>query len=415
MVRGLAEARGLRLELDIADDLPVLQLDRTRIRQVLLNLLSNATRFTDKGWIRVQIHRRDSDVLVTVADTGRGIDPGRLARAFEAFSQLEDGQARQGSGLGLAVSKRFVELHGGTMWIESEPGCGTQVHFTLPVTTPVTEARGGRPVAGSRFHPRTGKPTVVVLHDDPRILPLLRRHIQGYDFLFADTVAQAQQVFQGAFPTAVMIDSAWAETSRADVSELRLPPYVSVIRCSLPSARRLGSLLGAVDFIPKPVTRDDLAQALARLSAPVATILVVDDDPHVVRLLKRMLRAEHRSWRILEAFGGREALEVVQTTHPDVMLLDLVMPDMDGYAVLESMTKSEDLSRTRVIIISALRPEQESTSLTGRLTLAREAGFSLTETLGLLQAALSATTPSAMIASTSVAQLPGTDPGSQAS
>ncbi|MCC7355977.1 MAG: hypothetical protein IT330_19730, partial [Anaerolineae bacterium] len=120
MVRGLAESRGLRLDVGLSSRLPMLRLDRTRIRQVLLNLLTNAIRFTDAGWIRVRVGKEGTEAVVVVQDSGRGISPEGLARAFEAFSQLEEDRERQGSGLGLAVSKKFVELHGGRMWIESE-------------------------------------------------------------------------------------------------------------------------------------------------------------------------------------------------------------------------------------------------------------------------------------------------------
>ena len=411
MVKGLAQARGLHVEVSVADDVPILDLDRTRIRQVLLNLLSNATRFTDKGWIRVRVQREDREAVITVADSGRGINPERLARAFEAFSQLEDGQARQGSGLGLAVSRRFVELHGGRMWIESQPGQGTTVYFTLPIGQPYGQIRPLRAPIGTRLPAHSGRPVVVVLHDDTRILSLLKRHIQGYDFVCAETAADAQKAVEATAAAALIVDAAWAERSPQQMEKLHVPQHTSIIHCSLPSARRLGYLLGAVDFVPKPVTRQDLAAALARLHPPAKTILIVDDDPHVVRLLKRMLRAEDRSLTTLEAFGGKEALEIVRTKTPDVMLLDLVMPDVDGYAVLQAMANDATTMKTKVIIISAPRPEQESAVLSGPITVARGAGFSLTETLGFLQAALPQAASSARIAVASVAEPVETRPG----
>jgi len=406
MVRGLAEARGLRLDLDMPDDLPRLRLDRTRIRQVLLNLLTNATRFTDEGGIQVRVSVQEQEASVTVQDSGRGIAPDRIARAFEAFSQLEDGQAREGSGLGLAVSKRFVELHGGKMCVESEIGRGTTVGFTLPLP------QGGDEVPLSRLTniPPSpgyeGEPEVLVLHDDPRALSLLRRYVDGYQFRLAESVEQARDVLRQEFPVAVVMDTAWAERWATQAPALGLPSHVPLVTCPLPSMRRLGLLLGAADYLPKPVTQEDLQHALSRLPEPPQTVLVVDDNPHVVRLLTRMLKAQYPSLRVLEAFGGKEGLEVLRSARPDVVLLDLLMPEMSGYDLLEEMAHDEAIAKTQVIIVSVRSVEQESPPIVGELRLRRQAGFSLTEILEMLRATLSAITRPTAMALASVATLP---------
>ncbi|MCL6430249.1 MAG: HAMP domain-containing histidine kinase, partial [Anaerolineae bacterium] len=208
MVRGLAEARGLQLELSIPEGLPPVRLDRTRIRQVLLNLLTNATRFTERGWIALRIRTEHREVLVSVEDSGQGIPPDRLARAFEAFSQLDDDHVRQGSGLGLAVSKRFVELHGGRMWIDSKPGRGTTVGFSLPLAEGVADGASRRS-RNALPHWRSDLPTVLVLHDDARTLSLLRRYVDGCEFVVATTPDEARHKVGEVFPVAVVVDSGW--------------------------------------------------------------------------------------------------------------------------------------------------------------------------------------------------------------
>ncbi len=413
MVRGLAEARGLKLELDLPDSLPPLPLDRTRIRQVLLNLLTNATRFTDTGGIKVKARIEQGEVRVTVEDTGRGISPERIARAFEAFSQLEDNQAREGSGLGLAVSKRFVEMHGGRMWIESELGRGTAVHFTLPLPAPGAQVQYARVVSTAQARASDTCPPVLVLHDDERVLSLLNRYVQGYRFRLATSLEQASTAIRELYPAAVIVDDDWARCHSDLGQALCLPPEIPLIICPLPSMHRLGLYLGASDYLPKPVTREALEDALARLSTPPGTVLVVDDNPHVVRLLARMLKVINPSLRVLEAFGGEEGLEILRSERPDVMLLDLVMPEMNGYELLEAMKGNGTEVKTKTIIVSVRSIEQEAAPLTGEVRLTRATGLSLTEIIETLRALLSTLTRAAVVAPSSEIAPPEAQPVAQ--
>ena len=411
IVRDVAEARGLRLELDMPDDIPLLRLDRTRIRQVLLNLLANAIRFTDKGWIRVCIGLRGQEALIRVMDSGCGIAPDKLARVFEPFSQATEDRTREGSGLGLAVSKRFVELHGGRMWIESKEGQGTTVSFTLPIPEEGKEAQALllRPSPAPRVQEQ---PLVLVLHDDPRAVSLLRRFLDGYEFASADTVVKANEIIQETLPVALIMDSLWAERSAAELHSLDLPRQVSLFTCPLPSLRRLAMSLGAVDFLAKPVTREDLVEALSRLPHLPRKVLIVDDDTHMVRLLVRMMRAYDPSLTVLEAFSGSEGLRIAQDQHPDLVFLDLALPSMaDGFAFLREMEHGKGPARPQVIIVSAHVFEQETACLAGELRIARQAGFSLGEVLQTLQATLPVVMRSALASPAMAAAPLGEQPG----
>ncbi len=396
IMRDVAEARGLRLELQVSDNIPLLRLDRTRIRQVLLNLLANAIRFTDQGWIRIRAGVEGQEVLVSVLDSGCGIAPDKLARVFEPFSQASDDGRRGGSGLGLAVSKKFVEMHGGRMWLESKEDQGTMVSFTFPIPEEGKDVQALVLKASPGPRGQEQQPLVLVLHDDPRALALLHRFIEGYEFVSADTAAQAREICEETPPAAVVVDASWAERSTADLEPLGLPPDIPLVTCPLPSLRRLAAALGAVDVLTKPVTREDLAEALSRLSGPLHKVLIVDDDAHMVRLLARMVRAGNPSLHVLEAFDGKEGLQVARAQRPDLVFLDLVMPNMaDGYALLREIRQDETLAGTRVIVVSAHAVEEETAPMAGELRLGREAGFSLTDILQALQALLPVITRSA--------------------
>ncbi len=388
IVRGLAEAKGLGLTVDLPASIPMLYLDRTRIRQVLLNLLINATRFTDRGHIRVCAVVEGQDVQIRVEDSGRGIAADRISRAFEAFSQLDDDRAREGSGLGLAVSRKFVELHGGAMWIQSELGRGTTVGFSLPIAAsglepPATVLLQGAPVAH-----REGRLRVLVLHDDAHALTLLERHVGGYEYVLAEGAERAIEVIRESPPQAVVADARLAGCWPGVVAQCPEVASLPVFTCSLPSLRQQGQALGAFDYLAKPVTRKDLVRALERLPSPPRTVLVVDDDAHIVRLLARLLRAWHPDLRVLESFGGQAGLEAARTQRPDVVLLDLAMPDLDGYQFLEELGRDPGLASIQVIIISVRPMDEELAPNAGEARLTRRPGLSLSEALQMLQAAL---------------------------
>jgi len=411
MVQGLADARGLELQIDMPDaPLPFL-MDRTRIRQVLLNLLTNAMRYTDHGWVRIQVTPSDAPgntrdcaadgtadpeqapsgqfdyVTVAVVDSGRGIDPANLHRAFEAFSRLDEIQIRDGSGLGLAISKKFIELHGGRIWIESALGQGTCVSFTLPLPEAQSLPRAALRLNRSLANP--GAAHVLVLHEDPRTLSILRRHVEECEFVLAADLPAAQAA-AGDLPDLVLQDPTWVEEAPQAVAQLTLPGHVPLITCPLPSMRHLGLLMGADDYLPKPLTRDDLAGALARLRKPPKTALLVDDDPHVVRLLGRMLRTLEPDLHFYEAFNGQEALQIARSQHPDVIFLDLNMPQMGGRAVIAALladwAATPEFERIPIIVVSVRNVNEESAPLQGELRICRPDGFTLTELLNLLNA-----------------------------
>jgi signal transduction histidine kinase/DNA-binding response OmpR family regulator len=396
IVQGLADSKGLELLVDLPSEPIPLYLDRTRIRQVLLNLLTNALRFTDAGWIRTTVQLAGDEATVTVTDSGCGIDAERLAQAFESFSQLHDDQERKGTGLGLALSRKFVELHGGTMWIDSTLGAGTTVSFTMPVTTSELTQRIFSPIVGGPG--RGGQPQVLVLHDDPRVIPLLRHYVDGYHFILAETIEEAWPLIRESVPVAIVVDRECSDdrVSATALDELRR--HLPVICCRLPSLHRVGLLLGAVDYLVKPISRDDLLIALERLPAAPETVLLVDDDPNFVRLLGRVLTTGSPAPRVLEASSALEGLAIARSQRPQLILLDLLMPGITGYDFLRELRSDASLKETAVIVMSAQDLSDEAAPLAVDVQLACPDGFSLTQLVLALQAMLAVATSPATLA-----------------
>lgn len=402
MVHGLAEAQGLDLQLDLVEPPLWLALDQTRIRQVLLNLLTNALRYTERGFVRVKVCVEGEVAHVTVQDSGRGIDPANVERAFQTFTRLDEQVLREGSGLGLAVSKKFVELHGGRIWIESQLHQGTQLHFTLPLADQ-DAARAGPLVRSAVLRTKQTRPVVLVLHNDVRVLPTLRRYVADCAFTVAAKLEQAIEIMQTELPAVILLDE--GEMALYTMLLQRLPAVAQapVIVCPLPSLHQLGALLGVTDYLPKPVNRQDLANALLRLPARPTKVLVIDDDPHIVRLLARMLRAIDSNLQVLEAFDGATGLAVAQAEQPHALFLDLVMPEMNGYRFLQALRTDATLAEMAVFVVSVRSVEEEMQSFSGEVRLWRTAGLTLTELLHLLSAVLPVFTEPATASPTSAA------------
>ncbi len=366
--RPLLERKGLSVRVDVASDLPMLRLDRLRIRQVMLNLLNNAARFTDEGGVSVRATRDGEHVVVEVSDTGVGINPREIGELFDPFHQLETSptRGRGGTGLGLAISKRFIALHGGRIWARSEgvPGRGSTFGFSLPIREE-DQAQRSEPDADDgatlTVHHWTlsappPEPTVVVLDDDPAIVRLFQRHLTGYQVLGAATPAEALDLAAVRRAHAIVTDLPAAtqlDEWHRHWSELARRTGTRVLGCPMPSGRRVARTLGLVDYLVKPVTREALLESLRAVAPEARTVLIVDDEPQMVRLLDGMLRSADGQYRVIRAYDGAQALDVMRRITPDLVLLDLLMPQVDGLTVLERMREDAGLAAIPVVAVSA--------------------------------------------------------------
>ena len=391
-VEHLFTGKGLTLTVDAAADLPTVPADRTRIRQVLINLLTNAARFTQQGGVQVRAHARQSEVVIAVADTGIGIPAEGLVHMFEEFRQVTGplGKPEKGSGLGLAVSRKFVELHGGRMWAESQVGQGTTVFFTLPVReelaasaiTPAWETRVRlRPAA-----PERGR--VIVVDPDPGVVRLFQRYLDGYQVEGAADAAQALHLASRQLAHALIVTASSGEEGWQRLRQAREGlPNLPVVVCTLRSGLKSDLPRGVRAYLVKPISRAGLLSALRQLGTPVRRVLVVDDDPEVVRLLSRMLRSARRRYTVIAAHGGAEALQALAATPPDAVILDLLMPEVDGYTVLEHMQATPALADLPVIVVTA-RGREEEVVTAGLIGITRRSGFSIGEMMRCVQSSL---------------------------
>jgi signal transduction histidine kinase/DNA-binding response OmpR family regulator len=393
-VARLFEARGLTVCSTVGSDLPPLFVDRTRIRQVLINLLNNASRFTVTGGATISAIQSGGNAIVRVADTGVGIAPEDIPKAFEEFRQL-DGSTRRphdGSGLGLAICQRFVEMHGGAIWAESQLGQGTTFSFTLPLIENVASATL-RPewetwVRLPQLADEAAQRVVVLINQDPRIDRLFARYLDGYRVLPARDEAEALRLFAQTTVHGVVLTTSPDAPVEESLRRLHeTPRNVPVVACSLPSSASMGEHLGVADYLVKPISSERLLETLSRVTSRARTILVVDDDPEMVRLLARMIRSRSHRYQVIRAYGGESALALLAERRPDVVILDLVMPVVDGYAVLREMRGREEFRSIPVIAITARSYEAETVAA-GALEITREGGLSLRELMGCLKASL---------------------------
>ncbi len=351
MMEDLFRAKRLYLRVEAAPDLPKVRIDATRIRQVLINLLTNASRFTTTGGVTItaQINRRS--VQVAVADTGIGIAPEDTAKVFDEFGQVDSSIRRkhEGSGLGVPLSKRLVELHNGRMWLESQPGRGSTFYFTLPVGGDRQSGleRGDWTQAGP-----PGRKTVLIVEPDSMLLNTVRRHLSPCEVIEVKRTASLPELIERYRPAALIVDRPDAESSEQG---LPVPPDLPVITVQLPGQLLEARRLGVRDFLLKPFTRQRLFEAIDGLGHPVRSVLVVDEDPALVDLVSRMLQAGG-SFCISKAWSGGEALAHMRREPMDLVLLDWLKTGATGLTVVEEMRKSPGLADIPVIMLGNESP-----------------------------------------------------------
>ena len=381
------------------DRLPPLFVDRTRIREVLVNLLVNAARFTEKGGASIRAEGTDEGARISVSDTGMGIAADQIQSIFQEFysrrlSALSDGD--RGFGLGLAICKRFVEMHGGRIWPESQTGVGTTFTFTLPVSSPTpAEPAPSDPFGfltrGRISFDQDRLSSVVAVGRSPSPLRVVQGHLDGFHVATANTVAAAVELIDRERPHAIIITDA-DTTIEADLRTAlgALASTVPTIRCPICySMDDVARRMNVRDYLVKPINGKQLEVSLARLGAPVHRVLIADDDPEVVRLIARMLRSISSSIEAVLCYGGAEAIAEARKARPDAVILDLLMPGIDGYAVIQALQGDPSLREVPVIVVTAKGLEEEST-IVDRFEISRPGGLVVGEAMRCLKASLEA-------------------------
>jgi CheY-like chemotaxis protein len=385
-IHPLVERNGNTLELRLPPDLDHMHADVTRMRQVLFNLLSNASKFTEHGTITLDVlEEKDARgmgwISFSVRDTGIGLTPDQLGKLFQAFTQADASTSRKygGTGLGLVISRRFCQMMGGDITVESEYGKGSSFTVRLPMDVVDRRLEPGAlkpaPVAAAPAPPAAKEgvvTTVLVVDDDENSRELMERGLvrEGFRVITAGGGEQGLRMAKEFRPAVITLDvlmpgmDGWAV-----LRALKDDPEIAdipVIMVTMVDDKDMGQALGAADYLPKPVDRERLATLLRKYRCHPGPVLVVEDDPATREMMRRTL--EQDGWHVDEAENGRVALRRMETSAPALILLDLMMPEMDGFELVAELRKNDSWRAIPIVVVTArdVSP-QDRTRLNGNV------------------------------------------------
>ncbi len=365
-----AQKNGNRVEVRCAPELGTMHADETRIRQALLNLVSNAVKFTERGLVTIAAGGDGPDwVEFRVTDTGIGMTQDQMARLFEDFSQADSSTTRRygGTGLGLAISRRFCRMMGGDITVQSVSGSGSVFTIRLPAAVegvaPVTRASAPVGIGVSRGAHDRGR-HVLVVDDDPTVRELMVRHLtkEGFSVLTAadgtEALAQARRAHPAAITLDVMMPGIDGWTVLAAIKGDPDLSDIPVVLVTIAEDRQRGYALGASEYLVKPVDRRRLVESLRTLcGATTGRVLLVEDDDAARATIRQMLTRD--GWKVTEAGNGREALERLEDGRPDAIVLDLMMPEMDGFEFLAHLRNHAQWRTVPVLVATAAELSEE--------------------------------------------------------
>ncbi|NJP04516.1 MAG: response regulator [Chloroflexaceae bacterium] len=414
-VRPLIDKNQNTLIVELAENLPDMYADLTKFRQILLNLLSNASKFTHQGSIKLVIRRERADehaaeegsnsqeyLLFEVIDSGIGMSSEQMNDVFQSFSQADVSTTRKygGTGLGLTISRHFCQMMGGDITVQSVVDTGSTFTVRLPVhaVTPAGVDDGQRhstaqtPVIQTPLHATlptaeqhaAATITVLSIDDDPAARDLIRRRLvrEGLRVLTASSGEEGLRLAQSQKPDIITLDAmmpgmdGWTVlTALKAEEELR---HIPVIMLTMVDDREMGLLLGAADYLIKPITQEQLllivrkyardnqqdgnrAEATRDLMAMPGRVVIAEDDHDTREMLRRMM--EREGWLVQEAPNGKVALEAIEADPPDLLLLDLMMPEMDGFDVIRTLRATEAGQNLPIVVITAKELSSEERQL----------------------------------------------------
>ena len=370
-IQPIAEKKDNQLKIYIANTLGEIHADLTKTRQVLFNLLSNAAKFTEGGTIRLEVSRDIlkegetgvEEIIFCVGDEGIGMTPEQQKKLFQPFTQVDASTTRRfgGTGLGLAITKQFIEMMGGTIEVESEFGQGST--FTIRLPTQVTM----EPVSTAKSEPDSdhllnGSKIILVIDDDSIMRELLKNYLSklGYSVAVAAEGEEGVKLAKKLRPDAVILDVQMPGMDGWRVlSKLKSDPLLSdipIIMTSIEEHRNKGYAMGATDYLVKPVSRDQLATILSKYKIGDDSqdlVMVVEDDAVVREITANMLKNE--GWRVFKAENGRVALEHLEDKKPCLILLDLLMPEMDGFEFVARLRQNDKWRSIPVVVLTSTK------------------------------------------------------------
>jgi CheY-like chemotaxis protein len=333
--------------------------------------------------VTLRAQNRGDEVHIAVIDTGPGIAPEKLPFIFDEFYQSDASLSRKagGVGLGLTISRRFVEAHHGRIWVESQPGEGSVFTFTLPCGA---SAVGDAREAPAAMYPEL-LPNMILVEPDPEVFQITRRQIEAYEWIQVESLKGLELAVRQYKPRAVVVNLSPEEVRQApEAAGIDAP----LIFCSLPRRLSREGELAQLTLLRKPIEMEDLVRELER-NGGVRDLLVIDDDRGFIQLLERLITASGRPVELRRAYSGAEGLAAMAEQRPDLVLLDLVMPEVNGMQVLERMRAEASLAGIPVCLVTSGSYELETVTQGGQNILIHQAkGFRSEKVFGYLRALL---------------------------
>lgn len=368
------------LVIHVADDVKTMHADITKLRQCLFNLLSNASKFTENGTITLDVatsisHSATTMIDFSVVDSGIGMTPEQQAKLFQSFSQADPSTTRKygGTGLGLVITQKFCHMMGGDIHVESEAEQGTTFKISLPQQVQDIKAESAKQpeyqtapsISGIHGLMPSTASTVLVIDDDPSVQDLMQRFLsrEGFQVLGAGSGSDGLQLARMHMPDVIVLDVMMPSVDGWTVlTELKADPQLAtipVVMVTMVDDKNLGYALGASDYLLKPIDYDRLSELLHKYSSDdVSTsVMVVEDNAENREMMRRQLTKA--GWQVTEAPNGRAALDLMESQQPSIILLDLMMPEMDGFEFLDQIRRRPQWRTIPVIVLTAkdLTPE----------------------------------------------------------
>ena len=362
----VVEKNGNALEVNCASEVGFMHADMTKVRQVLFNFLSNAGKFTENGTVRLQVSRVNHEnrewVRFAVQDTGIGMTDEQMLRLFQDFTQVDASTTRKygGTGLGLAISRRYCEMMGGTIDVDSQPGVGSTFRFELPAKVePRVEVERSATEAPDEAAEAAGAENnlVLIVDDDPVARDVMSRLLtkEGFKAVTAASGLEGLQLARQLRPSVITLDVIMPEMDGwAVLSALKSSEDVSdipVVMVTMTDDRHTGYVLGAADYLTKPIDPGRLTGVVNRHLSPGSRVVIVDDDPSARQLTGRLLRKA--GWKVSEAGNGRIALQRIAEETPDLIIIDLMMPEMDGFDLIDALRRDSATHSTPIVVVTA--------------------------------------------------------------
>jgi PAS domain S-box-containing protein len=377
VLKSALDEKNLTLVSEVGDDVEQLVVDQTRFRQILVNLVSNAVKFSKQdGKITISVKRVDNEIEIAVRDEGMGIKPEDVGRLFHAFQQASNAEKlEEGTGLGLVITKKLVELHGGRIWVDSEWEKGTTFTFRIPMVLPgevVESADQLVRMVQAQGVPTTAdeKPLVLIIEDNRHAIQLLETYLQeaGYRTAVAGNGLEGLEKAKELRPHLITLDIFMPQKDGWQVlQELKRHPIckqIPIIIISISDEKKLAFSMGAVDYFVKPVNKRELLDALSRIplrrsdEGQHRKVLVIDDDKNALDLIEVILEGE--GYDVMKTHDGKDGLALAARENPDLIILDLIMPGLSGFNVAFQLKQQERTRHTPIIILTSMDVDDET-------------------------------------------------------